>query len=820
MENTREYQDVIRNICIIAHVDHGKSSLSDTLMAAGGLISFDEAGTKRVTDTRTDEKERGITIKSTGVALQIEYSGKLYNINLVDTPGHIDFSSEVTAAIRITDGAVVLVDSVEGVSAQTETVLRQALAEKLQPVLVINKIDRYFNELMLDGDQAYEKLRSIIARVNDMIELYQPENPTVLDPRKGNVIFSCARYNWGFSIKTFAELYSKKAGKEASQYTNILWGDVFFNKDTKKFSSSPNGGVRGFCQFIYNPLRDAINTMQNNTNDTEILEKIFIVFTNEEKKNMGADNFCRKVLRRAFPLAPVMIDCIVNFLPPPYEAQKRKVDVLYTGPPECPTYQGIQTCDPNASLVIYISKMVPTGTGGTFYAFGRIFSGTVSMGQKVSILGANYEHGNNKIDCFDNKTIQRVIRLIGAKTESVDEMKCGNTVALVGVSEYLLKSGTITTCPEKYSIRTMKFSVSPVVRVAVSPKNMAEVGKFKDGMVRLSKSDPCLKVDLDETGDFVIGGAGRLHLEIAINDLRDFLGDMEIVVSDPVVPYKETASKLSEVCLSKSPNKHNRLYCRAEPLSDELTQDLESGEYSIKDMQKLTRRLVDVYGWEKGAVGKIWAINNGNILVDGTKGVDYLNEIKDSCVSGFNWYVGSGVLCGEQVRGIKFEFVDVKLHADAIHRGTGQILSTARRVYSAAHLMAGPRLMEPVYTINIQIDEQNKSKIYGVMNRKRGYITEEEQIPGLPLWILKGTIPVSESFDIDETIKGVTGGKGLPSCVFSHYQIIDTDPMVPCESLNQVDTNKITLDIIKRKAKGDSNRKLGLPDINDYIDKL
>ncbi|NBX75164.1 MAG: GTP-binding protein, partial [Proteobacteria bacterium] len=678
-------------------------------MAAGGLISFDEAGTKRVTDTRTDEKERGITIKSTGVALQIEYgeeNPKLYNINLVDTPGHIDFSSEVTAAIRITDGAVVLVDSVEGVSAQTETVLRQALAERLQPVLVINKIDRYFTELKLNGDEAYEKLRSIIARVNDMIELYQPENPTVLDPQVGNVIFSCARYNWGFSIKTFAELYAKKAGKSPAQYMGILWGDTFFNPETKKISKSSAGGVRGFAHFIYEPLKNAINAMQNNTsNMVEVLEQAFIVLTNEEKKYIGDDQFSRRVLRRAFPLAPVVVDCIIKFLPPPYEAQRRKVDVLYTGPYDSSTYKGIQMCDPDAPLVIYISKMVPTGTGGTFYAFGRIFSGTVSMGQKVSILGANYEHGDGKKDCFDNKSIQRVIRLIGAKTESVDEMKCGNTVALVGVSEYLLKSGTVTTCPDKYPIRTMKFSVSPVVRVAVSPKNMAEVGKFKEGMIRLSKSDPCLKVELVDTGDFVIGGAGKLHLEIAINDLREFLNGMEIIVSEPVVPYKETVSKLSEVCLSKSPNKHNRLYCTAEPLSEELTQDLESGEYSTKDLQKLGRRLIDVHGWDKGLVGKIWAINDGNILVDGTKGIDYLNEIKDACVSAFNWYVGSGVLCEEQVRGVKFQFVDVKLHADTIHRGSGQILPTARRVYSAAFLLAGPKLMEPVYSINVQVDD-------------------------------------------------------------------------------------------------------------------
>ena len=182
VDEIRECQcktDQIRNMSVIAHVDHGKSTLTDSLVCRAGIISADQAGNARATDTRADEQERGITIKSTGISLYYESDivnevDKLgYLINLIDSPGHVDFSSEVTAALRVTDGALVVVDYVEGVAVQTETVLRQALLEKIKPVLMINKIDRAILELQVDGESMYQNYLRVIENVNVIIATYE-----------------------------------------------------------------------------------------------------------------------------------------------------------------------------------------------------------------------------------------------------------------------------------------------------------------------------------------------------------------------------------------------------------------------------------------------------------------------------------------------------------------------------------------------------------------------------------------------------------------------------------------------------------------------
>jgi len=273
---------------------------------------------------------------------------------------------------------------------------------------------------------------------------------------------------------------------------------------------------------------------------------------------------------------------IVLKLPSPIKAQKYRAAYLYEGPIDDPCGQGIKNCDQKGPLMVFISKMVPTNDKGRFYAFGRVFSGVVQTGQKVRIMGPNYKPGSK--NDLNVKNIQRTVLMMCGKVEAVPDVPCGNTCGLVGVDQYLMKQGTISDHDDAHNIRVMRYSVSPVVRVAVEPKHASDLPKLVEGLKKLSKSDPLVLCYTEESGEHIIAGCGELHVEICLNDLVNEYAKIEIKKSDPVVTYKETVTEnSSQICLSKSPNKHNRLYVTAEPLGDDVTNAIEADEISAKE---------------------------------------------------------------------------------------------------------------------------------------------------------------------------------------------------------------------------------------------
>ena len=448
--------------------------------------------------------------------------GTEFLINLIDSPGHVDFSSEVTAALRVTDGALVVVDCIEGVCVQTETVLRQALTERIKPVVVINKVDRALLELQVSKEDLFQSFSRTIESVNVIISTYHDValGDVQVYPEKGTVAFGSGLHGLGFTLRQFAARYAKKFGVDKDKMMVKLWGDNYFNPATKKWSTKSTDAdgkplERAFNVFVLDPIFRIFDAVMNFKKDdvTKICEKLDVKLAQDERELEGKA-LLKVVMRKFLPAGDSLLEMIVINLPSPATAQRYRVETLYEGPMDDESAIGIRDCDPNGPLVCYISKMVPTSDKGRFYAFGRIFSGTVRAGPKIRIQGPNYVPG--KKDDLYVKSVQRTVLMMGRYVEPIEDCPAGNIIGLVGIDQFLLKSGTLTTSETAHNMKVMKFSVSPVVQVAVEVKNAADLPKLVEGLKRLSKSDPCVQAWISESGEHIVAGAGELHLEICL----------------------------------------------------------------------------------------------------------------------------------------------------------------------------------------------------------------------------------------------------------------------------------------------------------------
>lgn len=283
---------------------------------------------------------------------------------------------------------------------------------------------------------------------------------------------------------------------------------------------------RAFNSFVLDPIYQIFGQVYLDPQPFKELEtllgKLKVSLTAEEKEGEGErKKLLKTVMRKFLPAGDALVEMIAIHLPSPVVAQKYRVETLYEGPLDDECAQGMRNCDPEGPLMLYVSKMVPTGDQGSrFFAFGRVFSGRVFPGQKVKIFGSSYEPGK-KDDLFEKCVVQRTLLMMGRFVEPLESCPAGCIVGLSGLDNYLLKSGTITTSEFAHPLKSMKFSVSPVVRVSVSPRNPVDLPKLIEGLKRLSKSDPLCQVSTSESGEHVIAAAGELHLEICLKDLEE-----------------------------------------------------------------------------------------------------------------------------------------------------------------------------------------------------------------------------------------------------------------------------------------------------------
>jgi elongation factor 2 len=687
----------IRNIATSSHVHHGKTTLTDNLMAGAGMIAEEMAGKVMYTWFDEQERDRQLTIYGANVSMVHEYEGEDYLINLVDTPGHVDFGGDVTRAMRAVDGTIVLVCAVEGIMPQTETVFRQALRERVKPVLFINKVDRLIRELKLTPEMMQKRFEEIIRDVNVLIQKYAEEqykDKWLVNVADGSVAFGSAYKRWAISIP-----YMKKTG---------------------------------------------------------ITFKEIIDLTMEGKE----DELAKKA-----PLHQVVLDMIIKHLPNPIDAQKYRLEKVWRGDINSDIAKDMINCNANGRLAMIITKMVPDPHVG-FVATGRLFSGKIFKGKDVYLVG---QHKQEKI--------QQVAVYKGIQRIPVDEVTAGNIAAIVGIPDAF--TGETVCEPDNIiePFEEIKHLFEPVVTKSIEPKNAMELPKLVDTLKRLSREDTTLVVKINqETGEYLVSGLGELHLEAKVENKLKELG-IDVEMSKPIVVYRETIFEKSPEVEGKSPNKHNKLYFIVEPLEDSIYRAMLEGqlpseqEVKAKDIELFKK--MSKFGMDYDEAKSVILIHNKCLLLDQTKGVQFMNEIIEMVKDAFRNIIDEGPLAREPCIKLKVKLIDADLHEDPVHRGPGQIMPAVRFAIKEGMLKAGATLLEPKQLIRIDVPTELMGEVIREVEGRRGQILDMKEERGAT--VISAKLPVSDMFGFDSALKSATGGRGFYSLIETVFEKLPTE---------------------------------------------
>jgi len=830
----------VRNVTLLGTMGHGKTSLMDNLGAMTGYLAENKIGDQLFTLYRADEKEKKSNYKCNPCHLVVETKynelkgeeGKQtlgeekkdkFMMCLLDTPGHLDYSPEVAASLRMSDSTLCTVGVQDGVGVMMEYMIADSLKERCKPTLFVNKLDISIMVLQKPAEELYQDIARVVQNMN--VALAGAEKLGLkgftIEPQLGNVVFGSAYYGWAFSIRQFAKLYASKMGIDEDKMMGRLWGDNFFNAKKKTWTKvEVEGGVRAFCQFILDPIIKLHNLILAEDSAYEaMLTKLGITLKAEDKKLKGKA-LLKRVMNTWMPASEAVTEMLATHTPSPDVAQKKKAEHIYKGESDSDLCKAIAACDPKGPVMMNVVKMTPTGSAGRFYAVGRIFSGTVGT-EKYLIRGPDFDPEDPETSGASQEGRVQSLNLNLAKDFSpVMSVPAGNICSLGGVDQFITKFATITNKKEAFNFVNLAFNVSCVYRIAIRPADNKQLPKLVEGLKRLQKADILVNCVSEPTGDHIVSGCGEEHLKLVLRDLKEEHAGVDFTRGVPTVSYKETVTcESTKMSLSKSPNKHNRLYVLAVPLDEECCQAIETHQVNMQqDVKKRARILIDNYGWEKTDCMKLWTfgpnyidVGGANCLVDQTKGIQYLNEIKESVNSGLQWAARQGPLAEENMRGIRFNLMDVKLHADSIHRGMGQIQPTARRVFFGAALVADIRFMEPIFKAVITCPEEVVSGVQQAIMAKRGELQYTEDKEGKT--VLVCWLPIVETLGdepFSKVLQTKTSGKALATYAFNHWQLIQTNPLEKGTKAEQ-----IMLDIRDRKGL-----KVEHPDISDYIDRL
>lgn len=675
--------EFVRNIGTAAHIDHGKTTFSDNLIAGAGMMSEDLAGKQCVLDYDEQEAARGITINAASASMVHHFEGKSYLINLIDTPGHVDFGGDVTRAMRALDGVFILCCAVEGIMPQTETVIRQALKERVKPMLFINKVDRMIVEQQVTKEMMIERFSKLIATFNEKIKANLPaplNKEWQVSIQDGTVAFGSAYNNWAISAP-----FMKKSG--------ISFSDIF------DYCSREGG---------------------------------------------------QKELARKSPLHEVALEMAIKHVQPPTLAQKVRIPTIWKGDLESNIGKELTGCDASGDVVLMVTKIIMDKHAGEV-AVGRLFSGTIQKGQILYVAGQPAP-----------QRVQTVALMVGADRIAIEDAKAGNIVAVTGLKDAIAGS-TVSSIIDMEPFEKMAHYSEPVVTEAIEAKDTKDLPKLVEVLRTVGKADPSLSIEINnETGEHLIAGMGELHLEITVYRIENEQG-VPILVSPPIVVYRECVKGKNAGFEGRSPNKHNKFTFVVSRLEQGVIDAIHKGEIDpdakIKDPKALAKQLQDLGMADPLETKGVVKFKNDNVLIDYTKGIQYLHETMELIADAFDEAMTKGPLAAEKVSGLKVVLMDAKLHEDTIHRGPAQIIPAVRDGIYGAMCQAGRVLLEPMQHVFISVPPDFTGNVISLITQRRGTILEMGQ-DGADSTV-SAKCPVADMFGFTSDIRGATQGRAL-----------------------------------------------------------
>lgn len=824
----------IRNVCILAHVDHGKTTVADQLLTINMIITKRLAGTVKLLDDREDEQSRGITMKSSPVSLIWERPDRASTavlVNFIDTPGHVDFSTEVGAAVRLSDGAFIVVDVIEGVCVQTKEAIKQAFEEGVKMILLLNKFDKLIVELSKDVTDVFNYVLRVIedcnAYIADLIRAESAATGEEIDdevfffsPDTGNVIFCSALHGWGFTLRDIAKLFVEKIqGESEDSLTKKMWDfDNYIDGKTKQIKKGAilKGKENLFVQMCLKTLHYIYTTIvvrMDSSKINDIALKLHINVT-QSMKHPDPRSQIKTIMQAWSPLSHAMMIQCDKSICSPKNLSDRKVkylancvhfsDSAYLNQSRQDLYDCLTSCSitEEAPIVAYISKIlcvdrrilskvVATEVEGdsenllktrnlALVGLSRIFSGTLKVGQEIYLLSPNYNPEYYK-DCVDksdfladNPYVRKIIIkelyvLYGRDFVYAEAVKAGNICGIGGLQDIGFRKGTLTTNLEFVPF-TEREILEPIVRATIEPTQVSDYPTLRAALRLVMQTDSCIQVKMQETGDLVLVTAGDVHLAKCMEDLKKFT-DIEVKLSEPIVSLRETICgeehythvancthpkvlfsiqvlPLPKAIANLIKTHHNLLQLienyqhlsgidillkrkqsdsNCSPATLKLL-NKEHTQTAAKNVQEtLSTTNDDFYN---SALQNIWSVGlskeNTNILCGLTPTYNHslfytLNEEDPrSCfvpyiINAFKNFCKAGPICGEPLLNCAFivrEFTVSEFDDELDPQMTVNFENFVKNTMQEGYLLNGPRLMEPIFTTDIEVNTKILGKCF------------------------------------------------------------------------------------------------------------